>query len=66
VIRMVRAGYTGRPVPDGLTVADHARHAAALLRRLDAAPAHRTGRARQPHRPVLPIAQTAAGDWAGD
>jgi pimeloyl-ACP methyl ester carboxylesterase len=40
VIRMVRAGYTGRPVPDGLTVADHARHAAVLLRRLDAAPAH--------------------------
>jgi pimeloyl-ACP methyl ester carboxylesterase len=40
VIRMVRAGYTGRPVPDGLTVADHARHAATLLRRLDAAPAH--------------------------
>jgi pimeloyl-ACP methyl ester carboxylesterase len=40
VIRMVRAGYTGRPAPDGLTVADHARHAGALLRRLDAAPAH--------------------------
>jgi pimeloyl-ACP methyl ester carboxylesterase len=40
VIRMVRAGYTGHPVPDGLTVADHAGHAAALLRRLDAAPAH--------------------------
>jgi pimeloyl-ACP methyl ester carboxylesterase len=40
VIRMVRAGYTGGPVPDGLTVADHARHAASVLRRLDAAPAH--------------------------
>nr|WP_296069181.1 alpha/beta hydrolase [uncultured Actinoplanes sp.] len=40
VIRMVRAGYTGRPVPPGLTVADHARHAATLLRRLDAAPTH--------------------------
>jgi pimeloyl-ACP methyl ester carboxylesterase len=40
VIRMVRAGYTGGPVPGGLTVADHARHAAGLLRRLDAAPAH--------------------------
>jgi len=40
VIRMVRAGYTGRPVPPGLTVADHARHAATLLRQLDAAPAH--------------------------
>ncbi|MFI7542339.1 alpha/beta fold hydrolase [Actinoplanes sp. NPDC049599] len=40
VIRMVRAGYTGHPVPAGLTVADHARHAATLLRRLDAAPAH--------------------------
>ena len=40
VIRMVRAGYTGHPVPAGLTVADHARHAATLLRQLDAAPAH--------------------------
>lgn len=40
VIRMVRAGYTGGPVPGGLTVRDHARHAATLLRRLDAAPAH--------------------------
>jgi len=40
VIRMVRAGYTGHPVPPGLTVADHARHAASLLRQLDAAPAH--------------------------
>jgi pimeloyl-ACP methyl ester carboxylesterase len=40
VIRMVRAGYTGHPVPDGLTVADHARHAGSVLRRLDAAPAH--------------------------
>jgi pimeloyl-ACP methyl ester carboxylesterase len=40
VIRMVRAGYTGSPVPPGLTVADHARHAATLLRQLGAAPAH--------------------------
>jgi pimeloyl-ACP methyl ester carboxylesterase len=40
VIRMVRAGYTGGPLPAGLTVADHARHAATLLRQLDAAPAH--------------------------
>lgn len=40
VIRMVRAGYTGAPAPSGLTVADHARHAAALLHHLDAAPAH--------------------------
>lgn len=40
VIRMVRAGYTGSPPPPGLTVADHARHAATLLRQLDAAPAH--------------------------
>jgi pimeloyl-ACP methyl ester carboxylesterase len=40
VIRMVRAGYTGGPVPAGLTVADHARHAATLLRQLGAAPAH--------------------------
>jgi pimeloyl-ACP methyl ester carboxylesterase len=40
VIRMVRAGYTAGPVPPGLTVADHARHAAALLRQLGAAPAH--------------------------
>jgi pimeloyl-ACP methyl ester carboxylesterase len=40
VIRMVRAGYTGGPPPPGLTVADHARHAATLLRQLDAAPAH--------------------------
>src|SRR3954451_23208448 len=40
VIRMVRAGYTGGPVPDGLTIADHAGHAATLLRRLGAAPAH--------------------------
>jgi pimeloyl-ACP methyl ester carboxylesterase len=40
VIRMVRAGYTGAPVPPGLTVADHARHAAILLRQLDAAPDH--------------------------
>jgi len=40
VIRMVRAGYSGGPVPDTLTIADHARHAATLLDRLDAAPAH--------------------------
>jgi pimeloyl-ACP methyl ester carboxylesterase len=40
VIRMVRAGYTGGPPPAGLTVADHARHAAELLRQLEAAPAH--------------------------
>jgi pimeloyl-ACP methyl ester carboxylesterase len=40
VIRLVRAGYTGGPVPDGLTIADHARHAATLLDRLGAAPAH--------------------------
>jgi pimeloyl-ACP methyl ester carboxylesterase len=37
---MVRAGYTGGPLPDGLTIADHARHAATLLDRLGAAPAH--------------------------
>jgi pimeloyl-ACP methyl ester carboxylesterase len=40
VIRLVRAGYTDAPVPDGLTVDDHAEHAAALLRHLGAAPAH--------------------------
>jgi pimeloyl-ACP methyl ester carboxylesterase len=40
VIRLVRAGYTGAPPPDGLTVSDHAGHAAALLRELGAAPAH--------------------------
>jgi pimeloyl-ACP methyl ester carboxylesterase len=40
VIRLVRAGCTGGPVPDGLTIADHARHAATLLHRLGAAPAH--------------------------
>jgi pimeloyl-ACP methyl ester carboxylesterase len=40
VIRMVRAGYTGAPVPGGLTVSDHSAHAAALLRHLDATPAH--------------------------
>ncbi|MER6007361.1 alpha/beta hydrolase [Nonomuraea angiospora] len=40
VIRMVRAGYTGTPAPAGLTIGDHAGHAAALLRHLDAAPAH--------------------------
>jgi pimeloyl-ACP methyl ester carboxylesterase len=40
VIRMIRAGYTGGPVPDGLSIADHARHAATLLHRLGAAPAH--------------------------
>jgi pimeloyl-ACP methyl ester carboxylesterase len=40
VIRLVRAGYTGGPLPDDLTIADHARHAATLLHRLGAAPAH--------------------------
>jgi pimeloyl-ACP methyl ester carboxylesterase len=40
VIRMVRAGYTGAPAPGGLTVSAHAGHAAALLDRLKAAPAH--------------------------
>ncbi|SRR6266542_3508413 len=40
VIRLVRAGYTGAPAPAGLTVTDHAGHAAALLHRLNAAPAH--------------------------
>ena len=40
VIRLVRTGYTGAPAPGGLTVADHAGHAAALLERLDAAPAN--------------------------
>jgi pimeloyl-ACP methyl ester carboxylesterase len=39
VITMVRAGHLGAPA-DGLTVADHARHASVLLRQLDAAPAH--------------------------
>jgi pimeloyl-ACP methyl ester carboxylesterase len=40
VIRMVRAGYTDTAAPAGLTAADHAGHAAELLRRLDAGPAH--------------------------
>jgi len=40
VIRLVRAGYTGAPAPAGLTVTDHAGHAATLLHRLNAAPAH--------------------------
>lgn len=41
VIRMLRAGYTGGPVPTGhLSIADHARHAATLLEALDATPAH--------------------------
>lgn len=40
VIRLVRAGYTGASPPGPLTVADHAGHAAALLRHLRAAPAH--------------------------
>jgi pimeloyl-ACP methyl ester carboxylesterase len=40
VIRMVRAGYTAAPAPAGRTVADHAGHAAALLRRLGTGPAH--------------------------
>lgn len=39
VIRMIRAGHLGQSAA-GLTVADHARHAATLLRRLEAAPAH--------------------------
>jgi pimeloyl-ACP methyl ester carboxylesterase len=43
VIRLVRAGYTGGPVPDGLTITDHARHAATVLRQLGAAPAHVVG-----------------------
>jgi pimeloyl-ACP methyl ester carboxylesterase len=41
VIRMLRAGYTGGPVPAGhLSIADHARHAATLLDALEATPAH--------------------------
>lgn len=40
VIRLVRAGYTGGPLPDGLTVADHARHAGTLLHRLGCGPVH--------------------------
>ena len=40
VNRLVRAGYTDAPAPGGLTLTDHARHAAALLERLDAAPAN--------------------------
>jgi pimeloyl-ACP methyl ester carboxylesterase len=40
VIRLIRAGYTGTPAPAGLSVTDHAGHAAALLHRLNAAPAH--------------------------
>jgi pimeloyl-ACP methyl ester carboxylesterase len=40
VIRLVRAGYTDAPVPDGLTVNDHSEHAAALLAHLGVAPAH--------------------------
>jgi pimeloyl-ACP methyl ester carboxylesterase len=40
VIRLVRAGSTGGPLPAGLTVADHARHAATLLHRLGCGPAH--------------------------
>jgi pimeloyl-ACP methyl ester carboxylesterase len=40
VIRLIRAGYTAAPAPAGLTVADHAGHAAELLRRLGAGPAH--------------------------
>ncbi|MEV4515777.1 alpha/beta hydrolase [Dactylosporangium sp. NPDC049525] len=43
VIRLIRAGYTGTPAPAGLTVADHAGHAAELLRRLDTGPAHVVG-----------------------
>jgi pimeloyl-ACP methyl ester carboxylesterase len=40
VIRLVRAGYTDAPAPEGLTVGDHAGHAAALLGHLGATPAH--------------------------
>jgi pimeloyl-ACP methyl ester carboxylesterase len=40
VIRLVRAGYTAAPVPAGLTIAAHARHAATVLEHLGAAPAH--------------------------
>jgi pimeloyl-ACP methyl ester carboxylesterase len=40
VIRVTRAGYTAAPAPAGLTVADHAGHAAQLLRRLGTGPAH--------------------------
>ncbi|MEV6304286.1 alpha/beta hydrolase [Actinoplanes sp. NPDC051861] len=40
VIRMVRAGYTGAPVPGGLTVGDFGDHAAAVLRQLGTGPAH--------------------------
>jgi pimeloyl-ACP methyl ester carboxylesterase len=43
VIRVVRAGYTGTPAPAGLTIADHARHCAALLEQLHASPAHLVG-----------------------
>jgi pimeloyl-ACP methyl ester carboxylesterase len=40
VIRLIRAGYTAAPAPAGLTIADHAGHAAELLRRLGTGPAH--------------------------
>lgn len=40
VIRMVRAGYTDAPAPAGVTIADHARHTADLLRELDVPAAH--------------------------
>jgi pimeloyl-ACP methyl ester carboxylesterase len=41
VIRMLRAGYTGGPIPtEHLSIADHARHAATVLEALDATPAH--------------------------
>jgi pimeloyl-ACP methyl ester carboxylesterase len=40
VIRLVRAGYTGTPAPGPLSPAGNAGHAAALLERLDAGPAH--------------------------
>lgn len=41
VIRMLRAGYTSGPPPAGhVGIADHARHAAALLDALGAGPAH--------------------------
>lgn len=41
VIRMLRAGYTGGPLPAGhLGMSDHAGHAATLLEALGATPAH--------------------------
>jgi pimeloyl-ACP methyl ester carboxylesterase len=44
VVRMVRAGYTDGPAPDGhLTVADHAAHCAAILDELGGRPASVVG-----------------------